>query len=258
MRTADALDAAITGVVVEIGFVAPYGFAFLEARRLLAAQRGVALRLQSPSRGHERPFWEVIGFGGTGTGSPTTVRLRRFGEGDEGEIGRFLLEEWVSRAERLSQVASGYVVGSVGEIFANALTHARSPVGVVSCGQYFPTSGNLHLSVVDAGIGIPASLAEAAGRREEEIDPAAAIAWAFERGHSTLATSRGLGLANIRAFIRRNGATLHVFSGGAYAMLTGDRWSAAPLGFRFPGTLVDLEVPTAQVRTPSPSEKELP
>lgn len=147
-----------------------------------------------------------------------------------------------------------YVVDSVAEIFVNALTHAHSDVGVVASGHYFRAREQLELSVLDLGIGIPASIAARLDRREDQIDPARAIAWAFKRGSSSVRTSRGLGLATFYDFLARSEATLVVLSGRGAGRLAGGMWETFTLPTRFPGTLFDLTVPTAKVQRPGAPE----
>ncbi len=237
-------------------FMWPGGYAVLEALRLRARRRGLTLHLRTADdRNYSRPFSDVMGYGGSGGGSPTTIPLRQFDTGNGDKIGEFLLLEWAARAKILSQAATEYVVTAVAEVFENSLTHAASDVGVISCGQYFAKTTRLHLSVVDLGVGIPGSLAMAEHRREEDIDPARAIAWAFEPGTSSVRSSRGLGLATLRAFLKRSGATLHVLSGRGYAGLAANIWNTAALPARFPGTLVDIELPIMEVRPPAGGER---
>ncbi len=41
------------------------------------------------------------------------------------------------------------------EIYANAFEHGRTDIGVFSCGQHYPKLGELKLTVIDFGVGIP-------------------------------------------------------------------------------------------------------
>lgn len=215
---------------------------------------GVSLRVQTPRGSYPAPFSRTIGFDGSGTGSPSTLPIERFGVGDPTAIGMFL-ERWSALARELSRASTDYIVGTVAEIFENGLSHAQSPVGVLACGQYYRKPDDLELSVVDLGIGIPGNLAAAFDRREEDIDPARALAWAFERGHSSIATSRGLGLALLRGFIRRSGGRLVIASGRALARVEGTMLNVKSLTNRFPGTLVDVTLPRGgEVRVPSRGE----
>lgn len=248
---ASTVAAADRDVAAHASFVAPYGFVVLEALRRRHARRGRRLVLHETSQGdHAQPFSRIIGFDGPGLGSETTIPLRSFETSDVAAIGAYLHEQWASRAEILGGATTAYVVDSVAEIFLNGLTHARSDVGVVASGQYFPARQTLALSVVDLGIGIPGSLAVRLGRREEAIDPARALAWAFERGSSTIGTSRGLGLAIFFEFLARSNGALTVISGSGLAHLTCGELRTSSLPCRFPGTLLDLAIPTAKVRRP--------
>ena len=224
----------------------------------------VALGVGVRKRGDANDVAAVIGIGLQNHGIPQRVgHVRELFRSE----ARQALEEmtrlqsagssWMSGsggARRFSSVECQYVVGTVAEIFANGLTHARSAVGILACGQLFPAKEHLPLSAVDLGVTIPGSLAAARGRREESIDASRAVAWAFEPGHSTLQTSRGLGLAILRTFIRESGATLRVYSGRASVRIHGDSWEAHAAR-RFPGTLIDLELPTAEVRLPDGRER---
>ncbi len=230
-------------------FVEPFAFAILEALRLRLERRGKLLRLiENTPPTYGRPFSRIIGFGGNAIGAATTIPLHAFQSNEGDRVGVFLRELWARRARALTELTTPYVVEAVGEVFANAFTHSHSDIGTISCGQYIPKKDELHLSVLDLGIGIPRSIAESKGRREEEIDASKAVAWAFEEGNTTMiGMPRGLGLAILRNFLRRSGATLHVFSGRGYASLMQDKWSTETLGSRFPGTLIDIQLPASKV-----------
>jgi hypothetical protein len=47
------------------------------------------------------------------------------------------------------------VLGNVWELYTNAFEHGKSPVGVLSCGQYYPKIRTVRLAIGDFGIGIP-------------------------------------------------------------------------------------------------------
>ena len=53
----------------------------------------------------------------------------------------------------LEPVGAAKLLSSIAEAFENALTHAGSGIGVISCGQYYAKRDELSLSVVDLGIG---------------------------------------------------------------------------------------------------------
>ncbi len=252
---------AVAGGEVRVhldGFVAPYGFAALEALRRRFALRGGRLVVHDlPGTTFTRPFSQTIGYDGAMGGGPTTIPLQSFDASELASVGSFLEAQWANRADALVGTAASYAVDPVAEVFVNGLTHARSDIGIVACGQFFAKLQELHLSVVDLGIGIPRSLAESRGRREVDIDPARAIAWAFEEGHTTGSTSRGLGLAIFRDFLLASNARLHVWSGRGIAKLALGSWSVATSSRAFPGTLIDLSLPASNVRPP-PSRRRNP
>ncbi len=230
--------AADLSLTVHTPWIFHGGYAVLEALRVRASREGRSLQISPPA------FGEVIGFNCVGRGGGGTIPLRHFEHLDPSTIGEFLMSGWAQRARHLSELQHEEMLDSVGEIFVNAFRHAKSDVGVIACGQYYPANGALHLSVVDLGIGIPRSLANASGCREDDIEPMRALAWAFEPGHSSIRAARGHGLAILRDFLRAQHAKLHVFSGRGYARLVGAHWEVRALAQRFPGTLIDIKLPT--------------
>lgn len=252
---AAAVERSAEDVTCTARFICSAGWTVLEAMRRRAEKRNIILTAEVPAAGYSRPFSTTVGFGTTGSGSETTLTIRSFDRENSAAIGDFLLNGWSAMAQKLSRSSTEYVASAVAEIFENGLTHARSDVGVLAGGQYYPKPDELELSVADLGIGIPASLAAAFGRREEEIDPVRALNWAFEPGRSSVGTSRGLGLAIVRAFVRRNRAALLVASGEAFAAARSQSWTTSRLTCRFPGTFVVITLPApARVFPPAPGE----
>jgi len=207
---------AVAGGEVRVhldGFAAPYGFAALEALRWRFALRGGRLVVHDlPGATFTRPFSQTIGYDGAIGGGPTTIPLQSFEASELASVGSFLETQWANRADALVGTAASYAVDPVAEVFVNGFTHARSDIG------------------------IPRSLAESRGRREVDIDPARAIAWAFEEGHTTGSTSRGLGLAIFRDFLLASNVRLHVWSGRGIAKLASGSWSVATSSRAFPGS----------------------
>lgn len=127
---------------------------------------------------------------------------------------RWLGRDWVHMSPELNKA----IVGRMYEIYANAFEHSGSQVGVFSCGQHYPSLGLLKLTVVDYGIGIPASVQTLLG---SQIGARGALSWAFKEGNTTKegGYGRGLGLDLLKKFIRLNDGHLEVYSNDAFGML---------------------------------------
>lgn len=143
---------------------------------------------------------------------------------DPGGIIRYLKSMWIGRdLVHVSPLLQDAMAGTVWEIYANALEHGHSAVGIITCGQHYPRQKRLSLTVVDFGVGIPSNV------RMFEHEPAlpakAALLWAFKRGNTTKANGigRGLGLDLLKDFVRVNQGRLEVFSHEGYAVIDKDQ-----------------------------------
>ncbi len=160
---------------------------------------------------------------------------------DESAIIRYLYQNWIGSGHvHLSPLLTDHIVAKMWEIYANAFDHADSPVGIFSCGQYYPQRHLLKLTVVDFGAGIPFRVRQHLGKRMNAAD---ALQWAFQRGNSTKSDPegipRGLGLDLLREFVKLNRGKLEVFSYDGFARI--DRMQN--FGARHPsfvGTVVNI------------------
>jgi len=182
-------------------------------------------------------FCAECGLSGAEPWSGNSIPFRHDSIKDTGAIGRYLRHAWLGRGWiGISDGLSGRIRAKVYEIYENAFTHSSSPVGVFSCGQYYPRMKRLKLSVVDFGIGIARNVqnhwnAEITqqGFDLEDLDFAedlklsdeSALAKAFEKGFTTRPSGElgGLGLSFLNRFIQVNGGIMHVFSNGAYVVI---------------------------------------
>jgi hypothetical protein len=152
---------------------------------------------------------------------------------------------------------------SLFEIFSNAVTHSESPTGIFICGQFYPNKHRVHLSIADAGIGIPQKVnvwfAQILAQREDlraalqksklldenlNLPPMLALVWALKEG-STTKTGKlpgGAGLKVVKEFIARNRGRLQIASGGAFWEFCDGRETLKEFQCPFPGTVVNLEV----------------
>jgi hypothetical protein len=165
---------------------------------------------------------------------------------DANAIVNYLRERWLGRGwMNISAGLCEAILGTVWEIYANAIDHSRCEIGVMTCGHHYEHTKELSLTVVDLGIGIPANVQEYAQRNNlsglSAAEPSECLEWAFRRGTTTQeGLSRGLGLDLLRRFVKLNDGRLECFSGGAEAIISrdADSFGNAPSFFR--GTLVTI------------------
>lgn len=144
---------------------------------------------------------------------------------------------WISVSEALADA----IMGQVWELFTNAFEHADSPVGVITCGQYFPRPKELLLTIADFGVGIPAKVSSYLGR---PCSPDEAMRCAFSRGFTTTGSivPRGMGLDLVKDFVKNANGCLELFSRDGYARVDSAGESYQDIGPIFAGTLVQIRL----------------
>jgi len=180
----------------------------------------------------------------------TTIPYKRFDVKDDRYFAGYIEEEFVRRSE-MPRMSSGLLKKfreSVFEIFSNAVIHSQTKLGIFSCGQYFPKRHRLDFSVADLGIGIRQNVLENAGL---DLRADLAIAWATD-GQNTTKSGRipgGLGLKLLREFITLNGGRIQIVSDTGYWSLEAGQVHTAQIRLPFPGTVVSIEIDTADKRS---------
>jgi hypothetical protein len=136
---------------------------------------------------------------------------------------------------------------SLFEVFENSAFHSGSTLGVFVCGQFFPLKQRVDITIADAGITIPRKVNETF---KWNLTPEDAIRWALREGSTTKRDAQpgGVGLKLLRDFVALNQGRLQIASGSAYWELNGGTESLQSLPNPFPGTVVNLEVNTADGR----------
>lgn len=133
---------------------------------------------------------------------------------DKDKIIESLKRDWLGRGWiSVSAELANRIAGRTWEIFANAFEHSNTPVGVYSCGQYFPQRRELLLAVADFGVGIPSNVRIYLGC--PEMTACDAMRWAFTGGHTTQPRQtfpRGLGLDLLKEFVQKANGVMQVFS----------------------------------------------
>ena len=137
---------------------------------------------------------------------------------------------------------------SIFEIFSNAVLHSRTRLGIFSCGQFFPKKNKLDFTVADLGVGIRQNVCEYTGLN---LSASQAIAWATVENNTTKGGSvpGGLGLKLLGEFIDLNGGCLQIVSDDGYWQRVNRNSSYYSLGHRFPGTVVNIEINTADTHS---------
>jgi len=129
----------------------------------------------------------------------------------------------------------------LGEVFVNTETHSDSALGVFVCGQHYPAQQRLDLTIVDAGVTIPECIAKRFGRH---LSAPHALAWVMEEGNTTKRYPGGVGLKLLRNFAREQHGAVWIASGGAFWSMESGVESITELKDPFPGTAVNLQIPT--------------
>jgi len=180
----------------------------------------------------------------------TTIPYMRFDAKDDRYFAGYIEDEFVRRSEmpRMSRGLIKKFRESVFEIFSNAVLHSQTKLGIFSCGQYFPKRDLLDFAVADLGIGIRQNVLDNTGLN---LRADAAIGWATD-GQNTTKRGQipgGLGLKLLREFISLNGGRIQIVSDSGYWALEQGQVTMREMKYRFPGTVVSIEIDTADRRS---------
>ena len=180
----------------------------------------------------------------------TTISYQRFDVKDDRYFSDYIGYELIDRSEipELSRGLSKELHKSIFEIFNNAMSHSRTELGIFSCGQFFPRRNRLDFTVADLGVGIRQNVTEHLRR---EVSAVEAIVWATEESNTTKdgPVPGGLGLKLLGEFIDLNEGCLQIVSDAGYWRRARKQFSTGQLGFPFPGTIVNIEINTADTHS---------
>jgi len=174
----------------------------------------------------------------------TSVMLRRMDD----FVGSYPMEvaDWLSRNSTVPQAAVRDMVGiTLPELMNNVFDHSQSPIGCCVCAQAYRREGKLTLSVTDLGIGFLATLYPRYAHLHSDED---AIALAVQDGVSskTKRNNRGAGLHILSDWLKRQRGELEIISkDGRWRQLSNGSVLHETLRFSFPGTCINMHVPTA-------------
>ena len=180
----------------------------------------------------------------------TTIPYRRFDAKDDRYFADYIENELIHRSE-MPAMSPGLLKKfreSIFEIFSNAVLHSRTEQGIFSCGQFFPARHRLDFSVADLGVGMLQNIKDNIGL---ELSAEAAIHWATEGRNTTKhgPVPGGLGLKLLSEFIDLNGGCIQIVSDSGYWRRENRKTITAPLNHAFPGTVVTVEINTADTNS---------
>ncbi len=180
----------------------------------------------------------------------TTIPYQRFDVKDDRFFASYVESKFVRRSELLRMTPSlvKRFRESVFEIFSNAVIHSHTQLGIFSCGQFFPGRHRLDFSVADLGISIRRNVKEHTGL---DLSAHEAIEWATQAPNTTKRgrIPGGLGLKLLSEFINLNGGCLQIVSDRGYWKLEKGHTRTERLSEPFPGTVVNVEINTADTRS---------
>jgi len=198
------------------------------------------------------------GFGDTSAAPPgsTVVPYMRFERSEANRFYDYLEEHLPGKGlPTLTNEFSLSLQQSLGEIFVNAQIHSQSELGIFVCGQFFPTTQRLDITIADAGVSIPGRISE---RFNVEIQPLTALRWALVEGHTTKqGTPGGVGLKLLTKFVTLNRGKLQIASGGALWEFDAGQDRIWSLDEYFPGTVVTLGINTSDTKLYSSGRSDI-
>jgi hypothetical protein len=179
----------------------------------------------------------------------TTIPYRRFNPDDNRYFAAYLNQHLVGKGiPKMSEGLGRRFKDSLLEVFVNSAMHSETTVGIFACGQFFPTQQRLDFCIADAGIGIRRKIGKELRIKMKSDE---AILWALEEGNTTRKgdVPGGLGLKLLREFVSLNGGSIQIVSDRGFWELAKGNQMVKRLEHSFPGTVINLEINTADTRS---------
>ena len=176
----------------------------------------------------------------------SAIPYKRFDVGDDHAFQNYVERELMQR-KNMPDMSAGLTKKfseSVFEVFNNAIIHSQTQLGIFTCGQFYPRQNRIAFSIADLGIGIRNNVEREIGLKLKADE---AIKWALTAGATTKTgpIPGGLGLKLLREFVHLNKGRLQIVSECGYWELSHQREDMGLLQYPFPGTVVNIEVNTA-------------
>lgn len=224
---------------------APLGVIFAHLVDGLNTVQPVALRPGVESILTKNLFLVGYGYPERNDSYGTTIPYRRFKPEDDRYFASYLNKHLAGKGiPKMSEGLGRRFRDSILEIFMNSAMHSDTSLGIFACGQFFPLQQRLDFCIADAGIGFRKKI-----RKELNLvmNSDKAILWALEDGNTTRkgAVPGGLGLKLLREFVALNGGRIQIVSDRGYWEFAGGKETVKRLDHPFPGTVVNLEINTA-------------
>ena len=175
----------------------------------------------------------------------TTIPYRRLEPKDDRYFGAYIAKHLVGKGiPTMSDGLRKKFRESIFEIFSNAVIHSQTRQGIYVCGQYFPRKHKLDFSIADLGIGMRENINKLG---KLDLSAEKAIQWAVTGANTTKAgmVPGGLGLKLLREFITINKGRIQIVSDRGFWEQNPGGESTRPMRMPFPGTVVNLELNTA-------------
>lgn len=252
------------------GFLRQNAVVVLGALVRLLQQRGNTVRfglytIQDKVRVNleQNGFLHSLGLGGSPwNGNSIPYREDDYMDGDD--YADYLSEKWLGKGWiNVSANLRDHIVLRVIEAYINVFDHAKSPIGVITCGQRYPNWyglrnwPELRITMADMGVGIPHTVREYL--KQPEMSAADALRWAFEPTKTTKDQNnfaRGNGLKLLKSFMEDNHGKLEIYSENGYACIDdkGNRFENRSRSFQ--GTIVQITLICDTTRYTLPEEED--
>jgi signal transduction histidine kinase len=234
---------------IEANMSAPLGVVFSHLVDGLNTVQPVALQPGVESILTRNLFLVGYGYPERGENYGTAIPYRRFKREDHRYFSSYLNKHLVGKGiPEMTEGLGRRFKNSILEIFMNAATHSETDIGIFACGLFFPTKQRLDFSIADAGIGIRRKIRKVLNLRMNSDE---AILWALEEGNTTRRgdVPGGLGLKLLREFVDLNGGRIQIVSDRGYCEFARGKETAKRFEHSFPGTVVNLEINTADTQS---------
>jgi hypothetical protein len=234
--------------VFEANMAAPLGVVLNKFTDALKTVAIVAVPVAAGTTLEKNGFLAAFNYPPSTGFSPTALPYQRFKLQDSALFAQYLQDNLPGKGIPTMSTGLGKLFQqSLFEVFENCAFHSGSTLGVFVCGQFFPLKQRLDITIADAGITIPRKVNDTFGWN---LSPTDALSWALAKGNTTKREGKpgGVGLKLLRDFVALNQGRLQIASGKAYWELVGNLESSQSLPNPFPGTVVNLEINTADGR----------
>lgn len=213
----------------------------------------------------QKGFLHHLGLVETGWNeSGTSIPYREDIEIDDDSFTEYLSEKWLGRGwVDVSSDLRDHIVTCVIEAYVNVFDHAKSPTGIITCGQFYPDKNGtrgykeLRITMVDMGVGIPQTVREYL--KQPSMTAEKALEWAFEPGKTTKDHNnfaRGNGLKLLKSFMEDNHGKLEIYSETGYVCIDDQGTHFESRLSNFQGTIVQITLICDAARYTLPQEDD--